>query len=296
MMESSSTAPSQEEGNVSVIPKHNRTYGTQEYWESRFAQEDSFEWLLAYAQLAPQLELLLQQHHDHGQKQQCRILIVGCGNAPFSADLYDAGYTNIVNLDYSMTVIQGMRQKHFDVRPLMQWIVGDMTNLPSVPTGNDITDDSSSDVFSSGFHVVIDKAAMDALMTNEGDVWHPNETVVRDAHAMCQSVARVLQPGGHFVQISLAQPHFRKPYLLGRHYRALLEREPLSASNSAQNTMTVTTTTTTQDDNSCSTLYDWTVQSSPAGTGRSADAFGHFLYVMTKNATPTQNQNTFVSN
>ena len=35
-----------------------------------------------------------------------KILIIGCGNADFSADLYDDGYENIVNVDISDIVIK----------------------------------------------------------------------------------------------------------------------------------------------------------------------------------------------
>ena len=34
-----------------------------------------------------------------------KILVVGCGNAKFSEDLYDDGYTNVVNNDISDVVI-----------------------------------------------------------------------------------------------------------------------------------------------------------------------------------------------
>lgn len=34
-----------------------------------------------------------------------RILVLGCGNADFSEDLYDDGYTNVVNVDISSVVI-----------------------------------------------------------------------------------------------------------------------------------------------------------------------------------------------
>jgi EEF1A lysine methyltransferase 4 len=34
-----------------------------------------------------------------------RILVLGCGNAEFSEDLYDAGYKNVINVDISSVVI-----------------------------------------------------------------------------------------------------------------------------------------------------------------------------------------------
>jgi hypothetical protein len=67
------------------------------------------------------------------------------------------------------------------------------------------------------FDVVIDKAAMDALMTEEGDVWNPKESLIEKSRSMCRNIARIMKPGGHHLQISFQQPHFRKKYLLGWH-------------------------------------------------------------------------------
>jgi SAM-dependent methyltransferase len=167
-----------------VVPKNNRQYGTHAYWEDRFAEEESSEWLLSYEQLASQLEPYLK-------KTDCRILIVGCGNAPFSADMYDAGYKQLVNLDYSKIVIEAMKSRHSSFRSEMEWIVMDMTDMSAFGDAS--------------FDVVIDKAATDALMTNEGDVWNPDESLISAKRSMCTHVARILRPGGHFIQISLAQ-------------------------------------------------------------------------------------------
>lgn len=84
----------------------------------------------------------------------------------------------------------------------MKWIEADMTKL--------------LDTFAPGeFDVVIDKAAMDALMCDEGDVWSPSEAVIEQAAAMCSGITTALVPAGLFIQISFAQPHFRKRFLLG---------------------------------------------------------------------------------
>jgi 2-polyprenyl-3-methyl-5-hydroxy-6-metoxy-1,4-benzoquinol methylase len=41
-----------------------------------------------------------------------KILVLGCGNANFSEDLYDAGYKNQWNIDISSVVIKQMRQRN----------------------------------------------------------------------------------------------------------------------------------------------------------------------------------------
>lgn len=86
--------------------------------------------------------------------------------------------------------------------PEMKWLEADMTTLRKVFDAD-------------SFDVVIDKAAMDALMCDEGDVWSPSEAVIEQAAAMCSGITSVLVPKGTFLQISFAQPHFRKRFLLG---------------------------------------------------------------------------------
>ena len=48
-----------------------------------------------------------------------KILVVGCGNAKFSEDLYDDGFTNVVNNDISDIVIQKMAKRNKEKRPQM---------------------------------------------------------------------------------------------------------------------------------------------------------------------------------
>ena len=77
-------------------------YGCPKYWNARYNKEgkdNPFDWLENYFSLKGLLEEFLT-HKD------MKILIIGCGNADFSADLYDDGYENIVNVDISDVVIK----------------------------------------------------------------------------------------------------------------------------------------------------------------------------------------------
>eukprot|EP00620_Florenciella_sp_RCC1587_P018131 CAMPEP_0182574976 /NCGR_PEP_ID=MMETSP1324-20130603/28178_1 /TAXON_ID=236786 /ORGANISM="Florenciella sp., Strain RCC1587" /LENGTH=181 /DNA_ID=CAMNT_0024790475 /DNA_START=33 /DNA_END=574 /DNA_ORIENTATION=- len=128
-----------------------------------------------------------------------RILVVGCGNSPFTAALYDDGFKNVTSIDFSPTVIKAMAARHAEARPELKWLTMDMLDLKF--------DDES-------FDVVIDKAAMDALMTDEGSVWDPAQATRDAADAMCRESSRVLvKGGGVFICVSFAQPHFRIKYL-----------------------------------------------------------------------------------
>lgn len=55
-----------------------------------------------------------------------RILIIGCGNSKLSADLYDVGYHDLLNIDISSTVIRQMTEKHSSSRPEMKFVCMDI--------------------------------------------------------------------------------------------------------------------------------------------------------------------------
>lgn len=183
----------------------NGRYKLKSYWDDRFADEGNFEWLLTFSQLRKSLLTVLQSI----KRMNNETLIVGCGNSTFSADLYDeyasssdGALGSIVNIDFSETVILKMRELHSILRPKMSWLTMDMTNL---------TFDSNK------FDIILDKAAMDALCVDEGDVWYPEAHVIESVTKMCESVSRVLKPSGIFIQISFQQPHFRTKYLMNKH-------------------------------------------------------------------------------
>jgi EEF1A lysine methyltransferase 4 len=255
---------------ATLPPRSNKIYGSKDYWEERFETEQDFDWLLSYEQLAPQLEPFFFHDEDKSttkkKKENLKVLIVGCGNAPFSADLYQSGLThNIVNTDYSKTVIATMRAKHAASCPKMTWLVVDMLEL----------DDMESAFAAESFDIVIDKAVMDTLLTGEGDVWNPNAEVVQKAHTMCRQISRVLKSnGGIFLQISLAQPHFRRKYLLGLHSH--------HDNNDNGNGKKQPHNEQVNDDPDCCREYEWSLSFQHAGRDCDAGCFGHYLYIMKK--------------
>lgn len=52
------------------------------------------------------------------------------------------------------------------------------------------------------FDVVIDKATMDVVMTDNKDPWNPTDEVKERANKVMRNMQRVLKKGGLFVQIS----------------------------------------------------------------------------------------------
>ncbi|OCH91499.1 S-adenosyl-L-methionine-dependent methyltransferase [Obba rivulosa] len=178
-----------------ILPEKNEQYGTKEYWDQRYSQESddsSFDWFKSYGEVADMIRELIPN-------KSARILMLGCGNSKLSEDMYDDGYKNIVNIDYSSIVIEKMKQRNEHSRPEMEWHEMDIRQL---------TFDSET------FDVAIDKGTMDAMMTAKGDVWDPPEEVVANCNREVDEVLRVLRkPGGVFLYLTFGQPHFRRRYL-----------------------------------------------------------------------------------
>jgi len=124
--------------------------------------------------------------------------MLGCGNSTLSQDMYDDGYRNIVNVDYSAVLIEQMRKRHGQVRPEMEWHEMDVRNLSFQ---------------AESFDVAIDKGTMDAMMTVKGDVWDPPQQVVDDCTKEVDETLRVLRKGGLFIYLTFGQPHFRRRFL-----------------------------------------------------------------------------------
>jgi len=124
--------------------------------------------------------------------------MLGCGNSKLSEEMYDDGFKNIANVDYSPVVIAQMKHRHKTLRPEMEWLVADVRELPF---------DANT------FDVALDKGTMDAMMAIKGDVWDPPEQVMQDCNREVEDALRVLCPTGSFLYLTFGQPHFRKRYL-----------------------------------------------------------------------------------
>ena len=202
------------------VPASNAIYKEREYWDARFETEEAYDWLVeadegGESALLDALTALIAADD--------RVLVLGCGNSSLSAALHARGRARLVSTDFSRVVVRKMRARH----PHMTWLVADMRDLASAPGGDggDGDDEAAAARAALGaphgtgsFDVVLDKAAMDALLVDEGSVWDPCDEARAAARETCEEVSRVLRPGGRYVQLSLAQPHFRRRYLLGEDY------------------------------------------------------------------------------
>ncbi|KAH8111040.1 S-adenosyl-L-methionine-dependent methyltransferase [Phellopilus nigrolimitatus] len=180
---------------LDVLPETNEDYGTMTYWNERYRKETdetAFDWFKTYKDIEHIVKQVIPD-------KSSRILMLGCGNSKLSEEMYDDGYHNIVNVDYSSVVIEQMKERHQESRPSMKWHEMDVRQLSF--------EDST-------FDVTIDKGTMDAMMTSKGDVWDPPEHVIDACTKEVNEVIRVLKKGSSvFLYITFGQPHFRKRFL-----------------------------------------------------------------------------------
>lgn len=194
------------------LPPTNEGYGTHEYWEKRYAKESdgrTFDWFLSPSYLIPFFEELTA---DIDISKDARILMLGCGNSALGEVLYDAGWKNIVNIDYSKIVIEQMQERHAEKRPEMTWLEMDVMDLK---------------FRENEFDLIIDKGTMDAMLTTKGDPWNPPEKDVKACTQEVSEALRVLRkrPGSKFAYFTFGQPHFRKRYMQNRPNFTLIHRE-----------------------------------------------------------------------
>ncbi|KAJ7521159.1 hypothetical protein O6H91_19G040400 [Diphasiastrum complanatum] len=156
-----------------------------QFWDEFFEARKGrpFEWYVEWEHLS-----LLLAHHCGllpSMAPQSQILVPGCGNSELSAQMYDAGFHHITNIDFCQAVIREMLHKHARSRPRMMWRVMDMTNM-QFP--------------GKSFDVVMDKGGLDALLGE------PEEDPTT-GRLFLSEVRRVLKPGGRYACVTLAQKH-----------------------------------------------------------------------------------------
>ncbi|XP_065669443.1 eEF1A lysine and N-terminal methyltransferase isoform X6 [Hydra vulgaris] len=161
------------------IPKFQEEFATKTYWDSFFTKrKTAFEWYGEYADLCKFI-------HQYC-KISSNILMVGCGNSQLSESMYDVGYERIINIDISDLLIKQMILKNGKKRHKMSYLVMDVRKI----TYPDLS-----------FDIVFDKGTLDALYTDTS--FETNQNIDK----MFSEISRVTKIGGHYLCVTLAQPH-----------------------------------------------------------------------------------------
>ncbi|XP_027751680.1 methyltransferase-like protein 13 isoform X2 [Empidonax traillii] len=166
---------------MELLPRSPAEFGAAPYWDRFFRQrgQRAFEWYGAFPELCPVL-------HKYVRPRD-KVLVVGCGNSELSEQMYDVGMCeDIVNIDISDAVIRQMRERSGSRRPKMSYLLMDVLQM---------------DFPDAHFQVVLDKGTLDALLTDE------EEATLAKVDQMFAEISRVLQVGGRYLCVSLAQAH-----------------------------------------------------------------------------------------
>ncbi|KAH8047518.1 3-oxo-behenoyl-CoA reductase [Aureococcus anophagefferens] len=160
----------------------NEAFGQIAYWDETYAKRDShFDWFVSFDDVRGILEPLLPN-------KNAKILIPGCGDAPFTRDLcVRGGYARLVNVDASEVVVARMRAAEASLPGTVEWHAVDARALTFESESHD---------------AVIDKALLDCVLCSDDKA--AAAEVLAEFH-------RVLRPGGTLV-------------LFSAHTRASLER------------------------------------------------------------------------
>ncbi|GER28789.1 S-adenosylmethionine-dependent methyltransferase [Striga asiatica] len=162
-------------------------FTSKENWDQFFTirgSDDSFEWYAEWPQLKSLLTSSLLAQSEPLKAAAVNILVPGCGNSRLSEHLYDAGFTNITNVDFSKVVISDMLRRNVRDRPGMKWRVMDMTAMQFA---------------NAAFDAILDKGGLDALMEPEHGTKLGNQYL--------SEVKRLLKDGGKYICLTLAECH-----------------------------------------------------------------------------------------
>ncbi|KAJ1087451.1 hypothetical protein NDU88_000622 [Pleurodeles waltl] len=172
------------------LPGSNALYSSVGFWDGRYrADGPPRDWFGGLSSFGGLLEEQL--------RREDRLLVLGCGDSSLSYDLFQKGYTSITNIDYSPVCIEAMSRRHAHCHGMV-WTIMDARAL-AFPNES--------------FDVVLEKGTLDAMMVEERDPWNVSPQTAALLDQVLKEVSRVLRPGGRFISITFAQPHFRK-----RHY------------------------------------------------------------------------------
>lgn len=158
-------------------------YGKTEYWDERYTRDpEPFDWYQRWSGVRDIIG-------EYLKSKSASILNVGCGNSRLSEEMYEDGYTQIMNVDYSLVAIKAMQEKYRE-KAGMQFVQMDLRAM-EFPEG--------------AYNVVIDKGTLDSVLCGEGSTLNVQK--------MLMEVSRVLDSKGTYILISHGQPSYRLTYL-----------------------------------------------------------------------------------
>ncbi|CAA9986502.1 S-adenosyl-L-methionine-dependent methyltransferase, putative [Plasmodium knowlesi strain H] len=143
------------------------------------------------------------QPTDQPVNKNCQLINLGCGNSHLSYELFQDGFRNIVNLDYSDVVIQKMKKKFGDK---MEFLNVDISNGEQFDNVLYKLEEEAQKK-KVDYKIFFDKAFLDAYISCEKN---EEEICKRNAKSYFSLVFKHLNKGDLFIVITLAQYYIIK--------------------------------------------------------------------------------------
>lgn len=160
-----------------LVPHKIEDFKSKAYWDKFFEKRKGvpFEWYGEYKDIKDILAKEINPKH--------KILIAGCGNSLLGEQLYDNGFENIINVDFSEKVISEMEARK-NKREKLKYEVMDLLDLK-------YPNDS--------FDSILDKSTLDAMFCNE------DPSTISMVEKMWENCFRVLGNHGKYICITLLE-------------------------------------------------------------------------------------------
>ena len=170
---------------VPVVP---HDFASANSWDDAYSAPGgtaAADWLLPYKNSSPLKSALCDVLRP--VQRTSRILELGSGTSELASQLVcDLGFLDVLGSDLSAVAVQAARDAAHNTEAIA---------MAGAKLSFDVVDARSTSFPAASFAAVIDKGTLDAICTSDGFDY--------EAGLMSAEVARILEPGGRWVCISL---------------------------------------------------------------------------------------------
>jgi hypothetical protein len=140
---------------------------TPEYWNERYANNDSHEWFKSYSAL----QSFFEKHLFSVRDTNASLLHLGSGDSTIPLELAKKGYRNQLCVDFSSVIVSQMSSA--ETRDMgIKWMQADVRNMAEIETRS--------------VDVAFDKGTLDAMIY--GSPWDPPDNVVENTRKYVDEV------------------------------------------------------------------------------------------------------------
>ncbi|KAH7649605.1 hypothetical protein FG379_001231 [Cryptosporidium bovis] len=210
---------------MELLPNEAEDFSSSRYWDEFFRKRGengnhSFEWYGEFCELEGLLvdSMIRSGDGERSRFENKKILHIGCGSSSLGADLYDIGFKNITNIDFSKDIISEMLKKN-KKRSEMKWLCVDVEK--------EFEDYVSNENNFGQFDTIIDKGFLDAYLSSNTSLDNDPKCMLKSKEYLRRSLD-LLKDGGKYVLITLGQDYVSKALSLNLYnIRCEIVVEPL---------------------------------------------------------------------